>query len=366
MKKLWYTLGIILPALALISALSFGLLRSNEVKAAPSCTPTGFSRDSLNLTAAMIVTATNFHISGQVNAYGCNIGIYIGPGLSGTVTGAQVFGANYYGIVNNGSTVTVTSSQIYDIGENPLNGDQHGFGIYFAEDIGAKGTISSNLVWNYQKNGIVVRGIHSNATITKNTVIGQGPVNYIAQNGIEVGAGAKGSVAKNIVTGNAYTGAGDATAAGVLVYGGSCYGVALTIGIKISGNTLVGNDIGVSLSNIDGSSSCIPTATPTKIITSNNIITNDAVNNTSGAYPNPGGYQAGVSDQGDYDTIKNNSICGLGYTYVTPPPYLYLIDVTNTNNPTVSGNTSCLDGSPITALLSSAVVHMTRHYRASI
>ncbi|MEO8972367.1 MAG: hypothetical protein ABI406_12295 [Ktedonobacteraceae bacterium] len=365
MKKAFYGLGIIIPALVLISALSFGFLRSNEAKAAPSCTPTGFMRDNTNLTAAMIVTSANFHVSGSVNAFGCNIGIYIGPHLPGTVTGAQIFGANYYGIVNNGSNVTVTASQIHDIGENPLNGDQHGYGIYYTEDNGATGTLSSNMIWNYQKNGIVVRGIHSSATITKNTVIGQGAVNYIAQNGIEVGEGAKGSITKNIVVGNAYTGSGDATGAGILIYGGSCYGVALTIGIKVTGNTLVGNDIGVSLSNLDGNT-CIPTQTPTNIKANANIITNDAVNNTTGAYPNPGGYQAGISDQGDFDTMNNNSICGLGYTSVTPPPYLYLIDVTNTNNPTVTNNTSCLDGSPITAPPASVVHHIKGHYRASI
>jgi hypothetical protein len=61
-----------------------------------------------------------------------------------------------------------------------------------------------------------------------------------------------------------------------------------------------------------------------------------------------GGYQAGFTDQGDFDQIINNSICGLGYTPLqTPPPYLFLIDITVTNNPTDSGNTSCLDGSPI-------------------
>ncbi len=207
-----------------------------------------------------------------------------------------------------------------------------------------------------------MRGIHSNATITKNTVIGQGPVNYIASNGIEVGEGAKGR-SPNIVTSNAYTGTGDATGAGVLVYGGSCYGVALTIGIKVSGNTLIGNDIGVSLSDLDGTS-CIPTQTPTNIKANANIITNDAVNNISGAYPNPGGYQAGISDQGDYDTMNNNSICGLGYTSVTPP-YLYTIDVTLTNNPTVTNNTSCLDGSPITPPASGSALHLAKHLQAS-
>ena len=367
MKKVLYTLGILIPTLALLGALGFGFMRSNGVKAvaATSCTATGFYRDSTNLTAAVIETTTGFSVSGSVNASGCNIGVYIGPGLTGTVTSAQVFGANYYGVVNNGSNVTVTKSQIHDIGENPLNGDQHGYGIYFTEDNAAIGTISSNLIWNYQKNGIVVRGTHSKATITKNTVIGQGPVNYIAQNGIEVGEGAKGSVTSNIVSGNAYSGTGDATAAGVLVYGGSCYGVALTIGTTVTGNTLIGNDVGVSLSNLDGVT-CIPTLTPTKINASKNIITNDAVNNISGAYPNPGGYQAGISDQGDFDKMNNNSICGLGYTAVTPPPYLYFIDITNTNNPTATGNTSCLDGSPITPSLTASALHIKRHYRASI
>jgi Right handed beta helix region len=367
MKKVLYTLGILIPTLALLGALSFGFMRSNGVKAAPatSCTATGFFRDSTNLTAALIETTSGFSVTGSVNASGCNIGVYIGPGLTGTVTSAQVFGANYYGVVNNGSTVTVTKSQIHDIGENPLNGVQHGYGIYFTEDVGAKGTISSNLIWNYQKNGIVVRGIHSKVTITKNTVIGQGVVTYIAQNGIEVGEGAKGSVTNNIVTGNAYSGTGDAAGAGVLVYGGSCYGVALTIGITIKGNTLIGNDIGVSLSNLDGTS-CIPTLTPTNITANTNIITNDAVNNTTGAAPNPGGYQAGISDQGDLDKMNNNSICGLGYTAVTPPPYLYLIDITNTNSPTATGNTSCLDGSPITPSLTAAALHIKRHDRASI
>lgn len=366
MKKTFYTLGILIPALVLMSAFSIGFVHLNSAKASGgSCTATGFMRDGLNLTAATIVTTTNFTVKGPVNAAGCNIGVYIGPGLTGTVTNAQVFGANYYGVVNNGSTVTVTKSQIHDIGENPLNGVQHGYGIYFTEDNSAKGSISHNLVWNYQKNGIVVRGVHSSAAISYNTVIGQGPVNYIAQNGIEVGEGARSTISSNIVTGNSYSGTNNATASGILIYGGSCYGVALTRFIKVTSNTLIGNDIGVSLSNLDGTT-CIPTTTPTDIAANKNIVTNDAVNNISGAYPNPGGYQAGISDQGDGDKMNNNSICGLGYTSVTPPPYLYTIDVTNTNNPTTNGNTSCLDGSPITPSLVAAAHHIRREYRASI
>ncbi len=363
MRKVFYVLGVLIPVAALISAFSFGYAHINSAKAANNvtCTPTGFIRDGNNLTAAVIATTTT--ISGTVNAAGCNIGVYYGPGVTGLVSGAQVFGANYYGIVNNGGKVTITKSQIHDIGENPLNGDQHGYGIYFTEDNASTGKITSNLVWNYQKNGIVVRGTGGNATITHNTVIGQGPVTYIAQNGIEVGGGSKATVSNNIVTGNSYSGTNNASASGILIYGGSCYGNALTIGTKINNNTVIGNDVGVSLSNLDGNT-CIPTNTPTKILTTKNIITNDGVNNISGDGTG-GGYQAGVSDQGDADQITNNSICGLGYTPVTPPPFLFFIDVTNTNSPTVTGNTSCLDGSPISSIYGKAP-HAQKHALASI
>ena len=350
MRKVLYSLSILIPVALLISALSFSFWHISGAKAATTCTATGFMRDNVNLTAALVVSTTGQTVHGSVNAAGCNIGIYFAPGLTGTVSGAQVFGANYYGIVNNGSTITVTKSQIHDIGENPLNGVQHGYGIYFTEDNTSRGVISTNLIWNYQKNGIVVRGTTSAATISHNTVIGQGPVSYIAQNGIEVGEGAKATISSNIVTGNSYSGTNNAASGGILVYGGSCYGVALTIGTKVTSNTVIGNDIGVYLSNLDGTT-CIPTTTPTKILANKNISTNDAINNISGnGYP--AGYQAGISDQGDADTISNNSICGLGYTPVNnPPPYLYTIDVTNTNNPTVSNNTSCYDGSPVQSAL---------------
>ena len=51
----------------------------------------------------------------------------------------------------------------------------------------------------------------------------------------------------------------------------------------------------------------------------------------------PGGYQAGVSDEGYADQITLNAICGVAYTPVTPPPYLSQIDIAATN-PVVNGN----------------------------
>ncbi len=363
MRKVLYSIGVLIPVALLVSVLSIGFVHVNSAKASPTvtCTATGFVRDSINLTAAVIAT-NNANVNGSVNAAGCNIGVYFGPGLVGTVT-AQIFGANYFGVANNGGNVTVNKSQIHDIGENPLNGDQHGVAIYFAFNSLAKGKITNNLIWNYQKGGIVVNGVGSSATVSNNTVIGQGAINYIAQNGIQIGYGAKATVNNNVVTGNSYTGNGLAASGGIIVVSGSCYGAALTIGTKITGNTVIGNDIGIWLSNLDGIS-CIPTLTPTNVVVNKNISTNDAVNNTSGGGTIGVGYQAGVADQGDLDKITTNSICGLGYTPVTPPPFLFLIDTTVTNSPVVTGNTSCLDGSTI-SVVSASVTHAKKHIPAS-
>lgn len=188
---------------------------------AATCTPTGFFRDTINLTAALINPG---HVSGDVDATGCNIGVYYSSGVHGHVENANVHGANYFGIVNNGAHVEVEDSTISGIGEKPFNGTQHGVAIYWAIGSSAKGSIHGNYVWNYQKGGIVVNGANSSADIRKNTVIGLGPVSFIAQNGIQAGYGADTEIKENTVVGNSYTGAGQTSSGGILLVGGDCYG----------------------------------------------------------------------------------------------------------------------------------------------
>jgi hypothetical protein len=310
---------------------------------AVACTATGFVRDSINLTAAVINPRGT--VTGDVDASTCNIGVYFGPNSRGQVNSANIHGSNYYGVVNDGANVEIQNSTVYDIGETPLNGTQHGVAIYFAFTTNAQGNIHDNVIWNYQKGGIVVNGPLARSNIQNNTVIGQGPINYIAQNGIQLGYGAKGTVQKNLVVGNSYTGAGPASSGGILLVGGDCYGGAVTAGVTAQQNIVVGNDVGVWFSNLDGS--CNPVSIPTRDQANNNTIRNNAVNNVAGFGPTAG-YQAGVSDQGDLDIIQGNSICGAGYTPVPPPPYLYAIDVTFTNNVTVKRNTTCSAAGPIT------------------
>jgi len=197
-------LQVVRIAVALAVAVPSGLTMATTAGAA-TCTPTGFFRDAINLTAAQIGGS----VSGSLDATGCDIGVYFAT--PGSVTaGAEIFGARYFGVVNNGTSVTVEGASIHDVGNTPFDGTQHGIGIYFTN--GGTGTIDGNTVSAYQKGGIVVNGVNSlsggatTATVTNNTVSGLGPVVFIAQNGIQVSRGAVAEVRGNTISGNFYTG----------------------------------------------------------------------------------------------------------------------------------------------------------------
>jgi hypothetical protein len=201
-----------LIAAALLAATLF--VSSPRSKAMPAaCIPTGFFRDSMQMTAAMINPIGP--VTGTVDATGCNIGVYYGPGATGTIDTANIFGANYFGVVNREGNVTITDSQIHNIGETPFDGSQHGVAVYYAnvtfdsncDQTGTTtGTIDGNTISSYQKGGITVNCTGANVTVTDNDVTGLGRVNYIAQNGIQFGFGASGIVRGNNISNNFYTG----------------------------------------------------------------------------------------------------------------------------------------------------------------
>jgi hypothetical protein len=316
----------------------FSILVSTRAQAA--CTPTGFFRDSTNMTAAMINPPGT--VSGTVDATGCNIGIYYdNNGTGGTVNGANIYAANYFGVVANGDagavSVDVLNSNIHDIGESPLNGSQHGVGIYFRgfNDVSiVTGKIAGNTIAHYQKGGVVTNGPGVQAIISDNIVTGEGHIPYIAQNGIQVGYGANASVMRNTVTGNSYIGfPGDGSASGgVLVVGGDCYGGPLTIGTQIVQNLLQNNDVGAYLSNLN--SDCAAPTAQTNVKVINNVINDDQCFNAS--------YQAAISDVGNNDKMNNNKISGPGYigctTFYNPSGNAIDADPSFTNRPKVHAN----------------------------
>ena len=202
LRTIGYRLARIAAALAV--AVPAGLSMTTTAEAA-TCTATGFLRDGINLTAAQIGGT----VSGTLDATGCDIGVYFAT--PGSVTSAaEIFGARYFGVVDDGTAVTVEGASIHNIGDNPFDGTQHGVGIYFVN--GASGAIDGNTVWAYQKGGIVVTdtqtytGPATTATVTNNTVTGLGPVDFIAQNGIQVSRGAVATVRGNDISDNFYTG----------------------------------------------------------------------------------------------------------------------------------------------------------------
>ncbi len=314
--------------------LLFGLLVSIGIAAlsgvpseAASCTATGYVRDGIDLTAALLNPGAT--VAWPVNATGCNIGIYYDSnGAGGTVKNAEVYGANYYGVVVNGDagpvSVDVINTSIHDIGESPLNGSQHGVGIYYRAfflDGSATGKVSGNTFERYQKGGIVVNGVGANVVVSNNVVSGEGHVSYIAQNGIQFGYGSSGSAMKNAVTGHSYTGTSTASG-GIIVIGGECYGGPLTTGIQIVQNLVEDNDIGIWLSNVEADCASAP-GSQTNVKVVNNTISSDGLYNNYGGF----GYQAGVADQGDNDKIINNRISGNGYDpAVNPSAYTVHID----------------------------------------
>ena len=75
-----------------------------------------------------------------------------------------------------------------------------------------------NTVTAYQKGGIVINH-DSDVSTTNNVVTGLGPVNFIAQNGIEYARDAVGTIRRNTVSGNFYSGN-----TGVLANGSPCGG----------------------------------------------------------------------------------------------------------------------------------------------
>lgn len=312
---------------------------------AATCTPTGFVRDGINMTAAVINPVAS---PGVVNAAGCNIGIYIDhnmPGGTVTLNKVDVYGANYFGILVNGDAgsvnVNITGALVHNIGEVPFNGAQHGVAIYvrafFAGNV-VTGEISGNTIWAYQKGGIVVNGQGGKISkVTNNRVIGQGHVPYIAQNGIQVGYGAMpypSQVANNAVYGNSYIGTpGDgSSSAGVLVVGGPWLGTCpdgnvcpYTKFVLVAQNLLFNNDTGVTSFNADENN--LAPATPTTVLVLSNIVGSDFCYNQA--------YQAGIGMLGHTDYIYSNYIaqgggygpaCGLG------------IDLEGSINPQVSGN----------------------------
>jgi parallel beta-helix repeat protein len=125
-----------------------------------------------------------------------------------------------------------------------LNGCQSGTGIFVQSGNGgvSKVEIEHCTVHDFQKNGITADEKGTVTIIRRNVVTGVGPTNGAAQNGVQIGFGATGSILGNVVTNNVWA---PCTAVS------TCTAVATNILVTQSDDVEIsGNTAGISQANI--------------------------------------------------------------------------------------------------------------------
>ncbi|MBC7265227.1 MAG: right-handed parallel beta-helix repeat-containing protein [Chloroflexi bacterium] len=120
------------------------------------------------------------------------------------VDGAGKGNANYrfigIGYYNAGGTVAEV--EIKDVRDTPWSGAQHGVALYAYNADGSPRTltVTNSNIHDFQKNGMALNGTGLMVNVSGNTVTGYGPTNVTAQNCIQVGWGASGTVSGNTVS----------------------------------------------------------------------------------------------------------------------------------------------------------------------
>ncbi len=134
------------------------------------------------------------------------------------------------------------------------NGCQNGLGIFVqsGNSLTSTVTVTNSSVHDYQKNGITGNEVGTTLIATNNTVVGQGATTGAAENGIQIGFGAAGTVTGNLVVDDVWapdtiTDPGDA-AAGILIFDGAENSVTVksnTVGNTQTGIALVTDTVGL-------------------------------------------------------------------------------------------------------------------------
>jgi hypothetical protein len=197
--------------------------------------------DEISICTPEKVSITNLNVEAEAQVETCANGLYgifVAGGGTLTATGDTIVGAS-------------TTNNTYF-------GCQHGVAV----EVGVKtpaevghAILKSDKISGYEKNGPTVKSAGSTLTISASTITGVGPSPYIAQNGVEVAFGAKGTITGSTVGGNECNvgscGARGEQASGVLFYQAAA-------GSKVSSSSIEANDLGAYYAS---GSSTVP-ATP--------------------------------------------------------------------------------------------------------
>jgi serine protease len=248
-----------------------------------------------------------------------------------TFTSCSSSPQDFWGVVYQNASGTITGDSVLNMtpSTNFSGGNNEDSGIYVQSSTGTSTvTISLNKVSGYQKNGITCNDAHTNCSITKNTVTGPGPISTEAQNGIQVGFGATGTVSSNIVSDSDYTFASTATASGILIIQAS--------DTSVTGNLLTDDQHAIVLESVGGYDG-----------TSGWAMTGDAVSTNQIGYSSSytSNNANATNDATGIDVVFYNT----GYNVVSEAPSVSAVVENNTvNGPGAFSLTSpVVDSSPV-------------------
>ena len=190
------------------------------------------------LTAKFVTSADNYPIIFANGSADVTIKDLVVDGLGRGNTNYRFVGIGYY---NAGGTVE--NVEVKDVRNTPLDGSQHGVAIYVYNQDASLRTVNiyNSNFYGYQKNGMALNGAGLTVNVSGNTTTGMGASDKIAQNGIQIGWEATGTVTGNTVSGHSWTG-GTWTAAGILFYASDA---------DANGNIISENQTGIT--HVDGS-----------------------------------------------------------------------------------------------------------------
>jgi len=257
-----------------------------------------------------------------------------------TVDGASAaFGScspGYMGIYYRNASGTVDTTSIENVFHPTAVGCQQVVGILVQS--GGSGTsdvtITGSSVSNYGKNGITCNEIGTTCSITFNTVTGRGPVPFgdAAQNAIQMGSGAVGSIEDNAASDNIYI-PQTWCSTGILVFS--------TDGIEVKRNVLTDNfcDLLVltNSSTIESNEISAALEFPFSILGNSNTVTGNIVNGS----PFEGMYIDGTGNVLTCNRVTSN---GTGIFYDTVST-IGTPNVTNMNS--IFGNATGVDASAV-------------------
>ncbi|SRR5579872_45382 len=187
------------------------------------------------------------------------------PATAVTISGMTIDGSgnnltdcsvNLIGVYFQNASGTVVASALRNQALAPaLSGCQDGLGVFAQSGSGGTSnvTVQQTSVHNYDKNGITGNESGTTLTATQNVVQGAGSANNppgAAQNGIQIGFGATGTVTGNTVLDQVYGDITQAISIGVLLYD-----AASNSGIKVSSNNINNTQGGVGIYTDDSDSS---------------------------------------------------------------------------------------------------------------